>query len=148
CRFWLILVFVKNMGGWLDSATQAIDGLKETFAGRDPWKWVDELWEKVQQVAAHLMRKDTSKYVRTDGAMASLLTYFGGIIALLLTSIFYLAAGFTIKILTITATLFINFLSFGFLRQMFNSWIQLIFSSCFIFLFFGLVVKAGMTFLV
>ncbi|MCV6005374.1 type IV secretion system protein, partial [Escherichia coli] len=23
CRFWLILIFVKNMGGWLDSANQA-----------------------------------------------------------------------------------------------------------------------------
>lgn len=28
--------FVRNMGGWLDSANQAIDGLKETFAGGDP----------------------------------------------------------------------------------------------------------------
>ena len=147
CRFWLILVFVKNMGGWLDSATQAIDGLKETFAGGDPWKWVDELWEKVQQVAAYLMSKDTSKYVKTDGAIASLLTYAGGIIALLLTSIVYLAAEVTIKILTITAPLFIICLSFGFLRQMFNSWLQLIFSSCFIFLFCGLAIKAGMTFL-
>lgn len=30
---------------------------------------------------------------------------------------------------------------------MFNSWLQLIFSSCFIFLFGGLAIKAGMTFL-
>ncbi|HAP3184991.1 TPA: type IV secretion system protein [Klebsiella pneumoniae] len=30
---------------------------------------------------------------------------------------------------------------------MFNSWLQLIFSSCFIFLFCGLAIKAGMTFL-
>nr|ARF19194.1 hypothetical protein [Escherichia coli] len=59
--------FCQKYGGWLDSATQAIDGLKETFAGGDPWKWVDELWEKVQQVAAYLMSKDTSKYVKTDG---------------------------------------------------------------------------------
>lgn len=139
--------FCQKYGGWLDSATQAIDGLKETFAGGDPWKWVDELWEKVQQVAAYLMSKDTSKYVKTDGAIASLLTYAGGIIALLLTSIVYLAAEVTIKILTITAPLFIICLSFGFLRQMFNSWLQLIFSSCFIFLFYGLAIKAGMTFL-
>lgn len=107
-------MFCQKYGGWLDSATQAIDGLKETFAGGDPWKWVDELWEKVQQVAAYLMSKDTSKYVKTDGAIASLLTYAGGIIALLLTSIVYLAAEVTIKILTITAPLFIICLSFGF----------------------------------
>ena len=146
-RFWLILVFVRNMGGWLDSANQAIDGLKETFAGGDPWKWVDELWEKVQQVAAYLMSKDTSTYVKTDGAIAAILTYAGGILALLLTSIVYLAAEVTLKMLTITAPLFIVCLSFGFLRQMFNSWLQLIFSSCLIFLFCGLAIRAGMTFL-
>jgi type IV secretion system protein VirB6 len=147
CRFWLILVFVKNMGGWLDSANQAIDGLKETFAGGDPWRWVDELWGKVQQVAEYLKSKDISKYVKTDGAIAALLTYAGGILALLLTSIVYLAAEVTLKILTVTSPLFIICLSFGFLRQMFNSWLQLIFSSCFIFLFCSLAIKAGMTFL-
>lgn len=147
CRFWLILVFVRNMGGWLDSATQAIDGLKETFAGGDPWKWLDQLWAKIIQVAKFLMSKDTSTYVKTDGAIAALLTYAGGILAMLVTSIVYLAAEVTLKILTVTAPLFIISLSFGFLRQMFNSWLQLIFSSCFIFLFGGLAIKAGMTFL-
>ncbi len=29
-------LFLSKYGGWLDSATQAIDGLKETFAGGDP----------------------------------------------------------------------------------------------------------------
>lgn len=147
CRFWLILVFVRNMGGWLDNATQAIDGLKETFAGGDPWKWLDELWSKIIQVAKYLMSKDTSTYVKTDGSIAALLTYAGGILALFLTSIVYLAAEVTLKVLTVTAPLFIICLSFGFLRQMFNSWLQLIFSSCFIFLFGGLAIKAGMTFL-
>jgi type IV secretion system protein VirB6 len=129
------------MGGWLDSANQAIDGLKETFAGGDPWKWVDELWEKVQQVAAYLMSKDTSTYVKTDGAIAAI-TYAGGILALLLTSIVYLAAEVTLKMLTITAYIVYCLPFFWFLRQMFNSWLQLIFSSCFIFLFCGLAIKA------
>jgi type IV secretion system protein VirB6 len=80
-----------------------MDGLKETFAGGDPWKWVDELWEKVQQVAAYLMSKDTSTYVKTDGAIAAILTYAGGILALLLTSIVYLAAEVTLKMLAVTA---------------------------------------------
>ncbi|EHA2159734.1 type IV secretion system protein [Salmonella enterica] len=146
-RFWLILVFVRNMGGWLDNATQAIDGLKETFAGGDPWKWLDELWSKIIQVAKYLMSKDTSTYVKTDGSIAATSTYAGGIIALFLTSIVYLSAEVTLKVLTVTAPLFIICLSFGFLRQMFNSWLQLIFSSCFIFLFGGLAIKAGMTFL-
>lgn len=146
-RFWLILIFVRNTGGWLDSANSAIDGLKTTFAGGDPWVWVDELWTKVQQVAAYLMNKDTSTYVKTEGSIAALLTYAGGILAMLLTSIVYLAAEVTLKVLSVTAPLFVMCLSFGFLRQMFNSWLQLLFSSCFIFLFCGLAIKAGMTFM-
>lgn len=146
-RFWLILIFVKNTGGWLDSANDAIDGLKTTFAGGDPWSWVDQLWTKVQQVAGYLLDKDTSKYVKTEGSIAALLTYAGGILAMLLTSIVYLSAEVTLKVLGVTAPLFIMCLSFGFLRQMFNSWLQLLFSSCFIFLFCGLAIKAGMTFM-
>ncbi|WP_241692374.1 type IV secretion system protein [Enterobacter cloacae] len=107
CRFWLILVLVKNMGRWVDSATLAIDGLKATFAGGDPWNWVDELWEKVQQGAAYLMCKDTSTYVKTNGVIASLLKYAGGRIGLWLTLIVYLVAEFTINILTIYSPLFI-----------------------------------------
>ncbi|MDG5599464.1 type IV secretion system protein, partial [Escherichia coli] len=32
CRLFIILLFVKNTGGWLNNANQAIDGLKETLA--------------------------------------------------------------------------------------------------------------------
>lgn len=41
CRFYIILLFVKNTGGILSSATDAIDGLKNTLAGEDPWVWMD-----------------------------------------------------------------------------------------------------------
>ncbi|MGP2612362.1 type IV secretion system protein [Escherichia coli] len=146
-RFWMIMIFVTNAGGWLDSSTQAIDGLKESFSGGDPWLWLDQLWTKVQQVAAFLMSKDPSTYVKTDGAIASIFTYAGGIVALLLCTIVYFSAEVTLKVLTVTAPLFIICLSFGFLRQMFNSWLQLIFSSLLIFLFGALALKAGTTFL-
>ncbi|WP_312827674.1 type IV secretion system protein, partial [Escherichia coli] len=134
-------------GGWLDSSTQAIDGLKESFSGGDPWLWLDQLWTKVQQVAAFLMSKDPSTYVKTDGAIASIFTYAGGIVALLLCTIVYFSAEVTLKVLTVTAPLFIICLSFGFLRQMFNSWLQLIFSSCLIFMFGSLALRAGTSFL-
>ncbi len=32
----LVNSLFSKIWGWLDSATQAIDGLKETFAGGDP----------------------------------------------------------------------------------------------------------------
>jgi type IV secretion system protein VirB6 len=110
----MVMIFVTNMGGWLDSSTQAIDGLKDSFSGGDPWLWLDQLWTKVQQVAAFLMSKDPSTYVKTDGAIAAIFTYAGGIVALLLCSIVYFSAEVTLKVLTVTAPLFILCLSFGF----------------------------------
>ncbi|WP_425333372.1 type IV secretion system protein [Escherichia coli] len=105
------------MGGWLDSATQAIDGLKETFAGGDPWKWVDELWGESSAGSCISYVQRYFEVCENRWGNRIFITYAGGIIALLLTSIVYLAAEVTIKILTITAPLFIICLSFGFLRQ-------------------------------
>ena len=147
-RLFVILMFVKNMDGWLNYALTGIDGLKETLSGNvDVWTWLDQLWTKVQQVAAHLMAKDTSTYVKTDGAIGALFTYGGGVVALLAASIAFLMAEITLKMLAVTAPLFIFCLMFGFLRQMFNSWLQLIISSCLILLFGSLALRAGTSYL-
>lgn len=147
-RLFVILMFVKNMDGWLNYALTGIDGLKETLSGNvDVWTWLDQLWTKVQQVAAHIMAKDTSTYVKTDGAIGALFTYGGGVVALLAASIAFLMAEITLKMLAVTAPLFIFCLMFGFLRQMFNSWLQLIISSCLILLFGSLALRAGTSYL-
>ncbi|MDD0164915.1 pilus assembly protein, partial [Shigella flexneri] len=83
CKFYVILLFVKNSGGMLISATNAIDGLRESLAGGDPWLWIDQLWTKVIQVAKVIWDKDTST-VPIAGGLSSLFVYFGGIVALLL----------------------------------------------------------------
>ena len=47
-RLFVILMFVKNMDGWLNYALTGIDGLKETLSGNvDVWTWLDQLWTKV-----------------------------------------------------------------------------------------------------
>ncbi|ECW7639363.1 type IV secretion system protein [Salmonella enterica] len=147
-RLFVILMFVKNMDGWLNYALTGIDGLKDTLSGgADVWKSCDELWIKVQQVAAHLMYQDKSTYVKTDGAIGSLFTYAGGVFALLAAAITFLMAEITLKLLAVTAPLFIFCLSYGFLRQMFNSWFQLIISSCLILMFGALALRAGTMYL-
>ncbi|WP_407254302.1 type IV secretion system protein [Escherichia coli] len=70
------------------------------------------------------MSKDPSTYVKTDGAIASIFTYFAGYCCSLLCTIVYFSAEVTLKVLTVTAPLFIICLSFWFFRQMFNSWLQ------------------------
>jgi len=145
-RFAIILMFIKNSGGWLDASTQAIYGLRDTLAGgASPWEWMDQLWTKTTQVAAKLKHLDTSTYVPAEGVAAALSTYLGGIIALMLCAIVFFAAEITLLLLTTTAPIFIFCLMFGFLRQMFNNWLQLIFSSLFIVMFSSLALRAGMT---
>lgn len=142
CRFYVILLFVKDIGGILTSATNAIDGLKDTLAGGDPWVWMDQLWVKVIQVATLIFDKDTST-VPVAGGIGALLTYAGGVFSLLLCSIVFASAELTLLLLSVTAPLFIMCLMFGFLRQMFNSWLQLNFSSLLVFLFAALALRAG-----
>ena len=147
-RFAIILMFIKNSGGWLDASTQAIYGLRDTLAGEaSPWKWMDQLWIKTAQVAAHLKHLDTSTYVPVDGGLAALFTYLGGLISLMLCAIVFFAAEITLLLLTTTAPIFIFCLMFGFLRQMFNNWLQLIFSSLLIVMFASLALRASMAFL-
>lgn len=147
-RFTIILMFIKNTGGWLDASTEAIYGLRDTLAGGiDPWKWMDQLWVKTSQVAAKLKHLDTSTYVQVDGGLGAFFTYLGGLIALIICAIVFFSAEITLLLLTTTAPIFIMCLMFGFLRQMFNNWLQLIFSSIFIVMFGSLALRAGMTFL-
>jgi len=141
-----IAMFVTNYGGWTDSAINAIDGLKDTFQSGDPYKWADELWNKCQDLSKVLFEKDKSEFVPMEGTEASLYAYLGGILSLLSMAIVYFSAEISIKLLTVTAPLFIFCLMFGFLRQMFNSWLQMIFSSMLVFLFSGLAVRAGIAF--
>lgn len=143
-RLFVILMFVKNMDGWLNYALTGIDGLKDTLSGgADVWKSCDELWTKVTQVAAHIYSVDQTEYVKVPGFIGSWYTYLGGIISLLAAAITFLMAEITLKLLAVTAPLFIFCLSFGFLRQMFNSWLQLIISSCLILMFGSLALRAG-----
>ncbi len=76
--------------------------------------------------------KDTST-VPVAGGIGALLTYVGGVLALLLCSIVFASAELTLLLLSVTAPIFIMCLMFGLLRQMFNSWLQLNFSSLLVF---------------
>ncbi|EJB9142768.1 TPA: type IV secretion system protein [Klebsiella pneumoniae subsp. pneumoniae] len=143
----VIFMFVSNMDGWLDSANKAIDDMRISLAGGiDPWKWLDQLWIKNYQVANLLKKLDTDNFSITGDVSASV-TYIGSSIALLTASIVFFSAEITLKILTTTAPIFIMCLMFGFLRQMFNNWLQLIFSSLFTILFSTLALRAGTSYL-
>jgi type IV secretion system protein VirB6 len=143
----IITLFITNAGGWLDLTITAIDGLKKGLAGGDPWKMLDELWIKIQQVAAKLLQLDTHKYVKMAGGISALMTLVGGGLMLVVTALVYLAAEYTILLLCVTAPVFIFCLMFGFLRQMFNNWLQAIFSSILTIMFASIVMMGSIRFI-
>ncbi|MBS3832932.1 type IV secretion system protein [Proteus mirabilis] len=142
-RFTFILMIVRNVDGWLDTSVSSIYGLKNLFAGGDVYLWLDQLWVKTVQTAEKIFDLDNSKYVPASGTLGALFTYLGGLIALMCAALTFFAAEVTLMLLTITAPLFIMCLMFGFLRQMFNNWLQMIFSALLVFLFGGLALRAG-----
>lgn len=143
----IIMIFVNNIGGYLDMAISALQGLRDGFAGeQNVWAILDTLWETTQNLAQEVYNLDDSTYVSVAGAIGAGLVWLGTIITLLISSIVFLSAQVTILLLSVTAPIFIFCLMFGFLRQMFNNWLQLIFSSILTVLFATLVIRAGISY--
>ncbi|MDR5617851.1 type IV secretion system protein [Arsenophonus sp.] len=144
----IMMMFMSNIGGYLTLSIQAIEGLKHGLSGQgNAWVYLDELWLKGQQISARLMKLDTSTYVKTDGMIGSGLTWFGIIAVLVGTALIFLIADLSIILLTTTAPVFIFCLMFGFLRTMFNNWLQSIFSAILTVMFAALVLSSGIKYL-
>lgn len=146
-RMAFILMFVRNIDGYLDASVSAIYGLKDMLAGGDVYLWCDQLWVKTVQTATTIYNLDNADYVPVKGAIGAGMTYLGGLIALFFAALTFFAAEVTLLLLTVTAPLFIMCLMAGFLRQMFNSWLQLIFSAILVFMFGALALRAGTNYL-
>jgi|SRR5471030_188570 len=143
----IIMIFVNNIGGYLDMAISAIQGLRDGFSGEESvWATLDKLWGVTQELAQAVYDLDDSTYVSVTGAIGSELVWLGTIITVLVSAIVFLSAEVTILLMTVTAPIFIFCLMFGFLRQMFNNWLQLIFSSILTVLFATLVINSGISY--
>ncbi|ATW34846.1 type IV secretion system protein [Candidatus Williamhamiltonella defendens] len=147
-RMGVIMMFMMNIGGYLDLSVQAIEGLKNGLSGKsDVWSYLDQLWIKGQRISAKLMQLDTSTYVKSDGMIGTFFTWIGVYFTLLSATIVFLSAEITILLLTVTAPVFIFCLMYGFLRTTFNNWMQAILSSVFTVMFASLALSSGITFL-
>lgn len=144
----IIMMFVNNVNGYLDLAIGAINGLKEGFSGSENvWSLLDQLWQKTQDLGTAIYQLDDSTYVKAEGSIGEFLLYIGSMVTMIIATIVNLSAEVTILFMTVTAPLFIFCLMWGFLRQMFNNWLQIIFSAILTVLFASLVVRVSMSFL-
>lgn len=141
-RMLLIMMFVANIGGWLDITIAAIDGLKNGVSGSDNiWTLLDTVWNKAQVLGQELYDQDDSTYVKLNGGFAELLVWGGTIFVLIVTTIVNLLAEVTILLMSTTGPIFIFCLLYGFLRPMFDNWLKTIFTAILTIMFSALFVR-------
>ncbi|WP_235809779.1 type IV secretion system protein [Pseudomonas syringae group genomosp. 3] len=148
-KFAVILTFVNNVDGYLTAALDAAQGLKTGFgaAGGDSiWNTLDRMWQESQELGEILYKMDDG-FVPLTGWGARNMIWLGAGVLMTVIALVFLVADVTIALLSITAPLFIFCLMFGFLRTMFNNWLQLIFSSILTVLFASLIVNISMAFM-
>lgn len=147
-RMGIILVFVINIEGYLDASIAAINGIKTGLSGSENvWVLLDTLWEKVQALGSRLMSLDNSTYVKMDGAIGEVLVWLGSIFTLIIATVVNLGAELTLLLMTTTAPIFIFCLMFGFLRPMFNNWLQSILSCILTLMFSALSLRIAIDYL-
>ncbi|RMP11004.1 type IV secretion system protein [Pseudomonas syringae group genomosp. 3] len=144
----VILAFIDNAGGYRDALIDALHGLKEGLSGNTPggvWATLDKMWSQTQILADSVYNLDPAGPIapKVKGGIATLLVWGGSLLFMGAAALIFLAADITMTVLGLTAPLFIFCLMFGFLRTMFNNWLQLIFSSILTVMFASLVLGIG-----
>ncbi|ENA3449061.1 type IV secretion system protein [Yersinia enterocolitica] len=147
-RMAIILSFVANVSGYLDGVIDAINGLKEGFSGSDNiWQLLDTLWSKAKFLGKTLHDLDESTYVKDEGWAAQFYVWLGVFALMIVTAFVSMVAEVMILLLSITAPIFIFCLMYGFLRPMFNNWMQNIFAAILTILFSALSLRIVINFL-
>ncbi|HFF9832984.1 type IV secretion system protein [Serratia marcescens] len=141
-RMAIILSFVANVGGYLDGVIDAINGLKEGFSGSgDIWQLLDSLWNKTKILGKTLHDMDDSTYVKDEGFVAQTCVWVGVSMLMIITAFVSMIAEIMILLLGITSPIFIWCLLYGFLRTMFNNWLQNIFAAILTIMFSALSLR-------
>ena len=147
-RMAIILSFVANVSGYLDGVIDAINGLKEGFSGGESiWKMLDNLWKSARVLGKKLHDIDNSTYVKDEGWTAQFYVWLGIFVLMTITAFVSMIAEVMILLLSITAPIFIFCLMYGFLRPMFNNWLQNIFAAILTILFSALSLRIVINFL-
>ncbi|ECY5422381.1 type IV secretion system protein, partial [Salmonella enterica subsp. enterica serovar Abony] len=129
-RMAIILSFVANISGYLDGVIDAVNGLKEGFSGSDNiWQLLDCLWNNAKVLGKTLHDMDNSTYIKDEGMTAQFYVWLGIFVLMIITAFVSMIAEVMILLLSITAPIFIFCLMYGFLRPMFNNWLQNIFAA-------------------
>lgn len=142
-RIGLVLAFVQNSEGLLDSAIGFIDELKTGFIEeKSLFALLDEQFLVTQQLSEDVFKLDTA-YVKLQGFAASCMIWLGTVFMLTSSAIVFIAAEVSLALLTATSPIFIGCLTYNFTRELFNGWLRSVFSCIITLIFATLIVKIG-----
>ncbi|MDT1817356.1 type IV secretion system protein, partial [Acinetobacter baumannii] len=89
----------------------------------------DTLWNKAKVLGKTLHDMDDSTYIKDEGMTAQFYVWLGIFVLMIITAFVSMIAEVMILLPSITAPIFIFCLMYGFLRTMFNNWLQNIFAA-------------------
>ncbi|EDR4261367.1 type IV secretion system protein [Salmonella enterica subsp. enterica] len=149
-RMSIIMMFVTNAGGYLDMVVAAVNGIRDGFSGdASIWATLDTVWEKTQHLAESLYMQDDPGItgVPVKGVLAETFVWGGVFVLVCATAIVNIIAELVLMLMGVTAPIFIFFLMWGWLRPMFNNWLQTIFSCLLTTLLTGLALQVVMNYI-
>lgn len=145
----IIVGFMMNYGGYLDNSLAMIDDLKTNltgFTGNGIAGLMDDQLDLGTEIASQLFDLDKSEYVPLEGAIASGLAWIGVACSLFVPFFIFITTTITLKLLTVTAPIFVFCLLYNFLRNTFNQYLQLILANILTVVFVGISLRMGMSF--
>lgn len=143
-KYTIIMIFASNYNGYLGLVFDAIDGFKDYVSGStNIYATLDQTVKIGGELASILY--DEGNMV--SGSLASLCVWVAVFFACSAPLFIIMINIVTLKLLTLTAPIFIGCLMFGWFRNLFTQWLSLIISSILTYLFLGLVLQMSISFL-
>ena len=138
-----IIFTIATSGHWLSLIDSAITGLRNGLApGPDPITMFKNV-DKIMMIAVEHVKDGYSGYsdfpILINNYVCVILIALGVLCLLLSIGVTLLINIYMLKFLLAIAPIFIFCLSFQFIRQMFNNWLQLIFANILTYVFLSLL---------
>ncbi|RAX59362.1 conjugal transfer protein TrbL [Helicobacter monodelphidis] len=141
----LAITFALNLGGWLDLAISAMDGIYEwAGGGAQMYKNLDVMFANTIKLANSIWDKSSGLEIIMAVA-AMLLCYIGFLVAIIPTLAILVVTTFTQTMLVISAPIVFWLLIFKSTKNVFTQWIGLLLSNTLVILLVGLFLKTFMT---
>lgn len=138
-----IMLIAMNYNGYLDTCFSALDSFKNWVSGNENiYAQLDETFVVGQEMAGVIY--DQGDMI--SGPLGAMLVTAAVTVVCAAPLLLLFTASITLKILSLTAPIFIGCLMFGVLKNFFTQWLNLVLANILIYLFLGLVLSVAIAF--